>query len=74
MQLTTQDNYQTMVGILAEMITRFLPRLQRQMKFAKVNEQTFQLVSSILEQEDEEQVDFEMIVELLGTQHFKQIA
>jgi len=74
MQLAVADNYQTMIGLLSELVMRHLAEPARRFARPKVDEETFLLISAVLEQEDDEQADFELTAELLGTREFKQIA
>lgn len=73
MQPTTLDNYNTMVQILAEMITSYFSTNKRSVK-ASVDESTLQYIRAQLEREDEEIADFELTAQLLGTRDFRQIA
>ncbi|GIO32874.1 MULTISPECIES: hypothetical protein [Paenibacillus] len=74
MQLTVADNYQTMIELLSELVKRHLTQPARRSARAKVDEQTLLFVNAFLEQEDDEQADFELTAELLGTREFRRIA
>jgi hypothetical protein len=73
MQLAIADNYQTMIELLSGLVKRHLSNPAKRFSRAKVNERTFLLVSTVLEQEDDEHTDFELTAELLGTREFKQL-
>ncbi|MGO0063858.1 hypothetical protein ACTID9_28315 [Brevibacillus fluminis] len=73
MQPTTQDNYNAMVQILAEMVTSYFSTHKRSAK-ASVDERTIQYICAQLEREDDEFADFELTAQLLGTRDFRQIA
>ncbi|NEW09740.1 hypothetical protein GK047_27850 [Paenibacillus sp. SYP-B3998] len=74
MQLTVADNYQTTIEILAALVKDYLAKPVRRVALAKVDEQMFLLVSAALELEDDEQAEFELTAELLGTREFRRIA
>ncbi|QHW32238.1 hypothetical protein GZH47_16465 [Paenibacillus rhizovicinus] len=74
MQLTVADNYQTTIEILATLVKDYLAKPERRFALAKVDERMFLLITAILEQEDDEQAEFELTAELLGTPEFRRIA
>ncbi|MHA6481649.1 hypothetical protein ACX1C1_07070 [Paenibacillus sp. strain BS8-2] len=76
MQLTATitDNYLTMIEMLSGIVKRHLAKPSKKPARAQIDDRTFLLVSEALEQEDDEQTDFELTAELLGTQEFRRIA
>jgi hypothetical protein len=74
MKLTANDNYLTMIELLAGLVKRHLTQPVQKPACAIVDERTLLLVNAILEQEDDEKADWELTAELLGSWEFKKIA
>lgn len=74
MKFTANDNYLTMIELLAGLVKRHLAQPVQKPTYAIVDERTLLLVNAILEQEDDEKADWELTAELLGSWEFKKIA
>ncbi|SED13050.1 hypothetical protein [Paenibacillus sp. GP183] len=73
-QAAATSNFETMIDILAAMVTNYLSTTSKRKKAAVVDNRLIQWINARIELEEEEQADAELTANLLGTKEFKRIA
>ncbi|MDB5054120.1 MAG: hypothetical protein JWM44_2170 [Bacilli bacterium] len=73
-QAAATSNFETMIEILAAMVTNYLSTTSKRQKVAIVDNRAIQWINAWIELEEEEHADAELTAKLLGTTEFKRIA